>query len=182
MKFSQNFSYLIALNIVYKYAEVFYRGCGFCSSGYSPPKVTVIPRAPGVYSVQSSPGEPPGWQVRPCPQGLGAHVHFPCISTQSEESSSEAFALHMLLHLWLPFPADPSWGRVLLPNRPITQDRGGVYSDWLSTRWLPPASSAVSRVRDAGLSRPAQSAWEGRRESWQILTFQTQQFSNQISF
>lgn len=50
------FSYLIALNIVYKYAEVFCRRCGFCNSGYSPPKVTVIPRVPGVYSVQSSPG------------------------------------------------------------------------------------------------------------------------------
>ena len=61
-------------------------------------------------------GEPPGWQVRLRPQGLGAHVHSPCISTQREESSSEAFALHTLLRLWLPFPADPSWGRVLFPN------------------------------------------------------------------
>lgn len=114
----------------------------------------------GVYSVQSSPGEPPGLAGQPCPQGLGAHVHFPCISTQSEESSSEAFALHMLLHLWLPFPADPSWGRAKLPNRPITQDRGGVYSDWFQLVASSCKFSCTPR-QGCGLAEAcSQSAWK----------------------
>ena len=45
-KLSQNFSYLIFLNIVYKYKEVFYQRYAFCNSGHSPPEVTVIPRVP----------------------------------------------------------------------------------------------------------------------------------------